>query len=126
MLGDRAEGDVGAHRRGAGNNADARPPPRPSGLRPSGPLALLLAPYIPPRVCSSLAPSQQAWGPAAKCTAYSVTGPNSASALPPEVNQTGMLRVMIDPRLAHGGVHATKPQMADDLTLFRQRCRMRV
>jgi hypothetical protein len=27
------------------NAADARLPPRPSGLRPAGPLALLLAPY---------------------------------------------------------------------------------
>src|SRR5438552_8208687 len=34
----------------SGNKADARPPPRPSGLRPAGPLALLLAPHIPPRV----------------------------------------------------------------------------
>src|SRR5947208_16857884 len=48
----------------------ARPPPRPSGLRPAGPLAVLLAPYIPQRtqrVCSSLAPFQRSWGPAAKC-----------------------------------------------------------
>src|SRR5437773_6022884 len=37
-------------------------PPRPSGLRPAGPLAVLLAPYIPHRVCSSLAPCQRAWG----------------------------------------------------------------
>ena len=34
----------------SGNKADARPPPRPSGLRPAGPLALLLAPHIPPRL----------------------------------------------------------------------------
>jgi len=34
----------------SGNKADARPPPRPSGLRPAGPLALLLAPQIPQRV----------------------------------------------------------------------------
>src|SRR5438445_7761270 len=61
-----------------GNAADARPPPRPSGLRPAGPLAALLAPYIPQRsqrVCSSLAPCQRAWGPAAKCTPYFLTGP---------------------------------------------------
>src|SRR5438093_671094 len=32
------------------NKAAARPPPRPSGLRPAGPLALLLAPHIPRRV----------------------------------------------------------------------------
>src|SRR5438874_3051796 len=51
-------------------------PPRPSGLRPAGPLAVLLAPYIPHRVCSSLAPCQRAWGPAAKCTPYFLTGPN--------------------------------------------------
>ena len=50
-------------------------PPRPSGLRPAGPLAVLLAPYIPHRVCSSLAPCQRAWGPAAKCTPYFLTGP---------------------------------------------------
>ena len=30
----------------SGNAADARPPPRPFGLRPAGPLASLLAPYI--------------------------------------------------------------------------------
>ena len=51
------------------------PPPRPSGLRPAGPLAVLLAPYIPQRVCSSLAPCQRAWEPAAKCTPYFLTGP---------------------------------------------------
>src|SRR5881396_1614405 len=59
----------------SGNKADARPPPRPSGLRPAGPLAVLLAPYIPHRVCSSLAPCQRAWRPAAKCTPYFLTGP---------------------------------------------------
>src|SRR6266568_4021613 len=59
----------------SGNKADARPPPRPSGLRPAGPLAVLLAPYIPHRVCSLLAPCQRAWGPAAKCTPYFLTGP---------------------------------------------------
>src|SRR6266567_8137052 len=59
----------------SGNKADARPPPRPSGLRPAGPLAVLLAPHIPHRVCSSLAPCQRAWGPAAKCTPYFLTGP---------------------------------------------------
>jgi len=32
----------------SGNAADARPPPRPFGLRPAGPLALLLAPYMQP------------------------------------------------------------------------------
>src|SRR5437660_12307318 len=63
------------------NAADARPPPRPSGLRPAGPLAVLLAPYIPQRtqrVCSSLAPCQRAWGPAAKCTPYFLTGPKGS------------------------------------------------
>jgi hypothetical protein len=59
-----------------GNKADARPPPRPFGLRPAGPQVLLLAPYIP-TVCSSLVPRQRAWGPAAKCNLYSLTGPNS-------------------------------------------------
>src|SRR5437773_2200627 len=53
------------------------PPARPSGLRPAGPLAVLLAPYIPHRVCSSLAPCQRAWGPAAKCTPYFLTGPKT-------------------------------------------------
>src|SRR5207249_11311268 len=52
-------------------------PPRPSGLRPAGPLAVLVAPYIPHRVCSSLAPCQRAWGPAAKCTPYFLTGPKT-------------------------------------------------
>src|SRR5947208_1016793 len=55
----------------SGNNADARPPPRPFGLRPAGPLALLLAPHIRPGYCSSLAPCQRAWGPAAKCEVIS-------------------------------------------------------
>ena len=32
----------------SGNEADARPPPRPFGLRPAGPLAALFAPYIQP------------------------------------------------------------------------------
>src|SRR5213596_759409 len=71
----RDAGDVVTSSR-SGNAADARPPPRPSGLRPAGPLAVLLAPYIPQRVCSSLAPCQRAWGPAAKCTRYFLTGPN--------------------------------------------------
>src|SRR2546426_10824322 len=70
----RDAGDVVTSSR-SGNAADARPPPRPSGLRPAGPLAALLAPYIPQRVCSSLAPCQRAWGPAAKCTPYFLTGP---------------------------------------------------
>src|SRR5437870_3840818 len=62
----RDAGDVVTSSR-SGNAADARPPPRPSGLRPAGPLAVLLAPYIPP--------CQRAWGPAAKCTPYFLTGP---------------------------------------------------
>jgi len=61
------------------NNADGPSPPRPFGLRPAGPLAALLAPYIPQRVCSSLAPCQRAWGPAAKCKCYSVEGPKRRS-----------------------------------------------
>src|SRR6266571_5252779 len=76
----RDAGDVVTSSR-SGNAADARPPPRPSGLRPAGPLAVLLAPYIPQRVCSSLAPCQRAWGPAAKCTPYFLTGPKLAAAL---------------------------------------------
>src|SRR5438094_7151948 len=75
----RDAGDVVTSSR-SGNAADARPPPRPSGLRPAGPLAVLLAPYIPQRVCSSLAPCQRAWGPAAKCTPYFLTGPKPAAA----------------------------------------------
>src|SRR5438046_9431211 len=69
----RDAGDVVTSSR-SGNAADARPPPRPSGLRPAGPLAVLLAPYIPQRVCSSLAPCQRAWGPAAKCTTFFLEG----------------------------------------------------
>src|SRR5216117_3467517 len=72
----RDAGDVVTSSR-SGNAADARPPPRPSGLRPAGPLAVLLAPYVPQRVCSSLAPCQRAWGPAAKCTPYFLTGPKT-------------------------------------------------
>src|SRR5436309_10492657 len=34
----------------SGNKADARPPPRPSGLRPAGPLGLFVAPHIPLRL----------------------------------------------------------------------------
>jgi len=45
----RDAGDVVTSSR-SGNAADARPPPRPSGLRPAGPLAVLLAPYIPQRL----------------------------------------------------------------------------
>src|SRR6266516_3382738 len=42
----------------SGNNADTRPsPPRPSGLRPAGPLALLLAPHIPPRLVARASPA---------------------------------------------------------------------
>src|SRR6266487_3200344 len=76
----RDAGDVVTSSR-SGNAADARPPPRPSGLRPAGPLAALLAPYIPQRVCSSLAPCQRAWGPAAKCTPYFLTGPKYVEAI---------------------------------------------
>ena len=76
----RDAGDVVTSSR-SGNAADARPPPRPSGLRPAGPLAALLAPYIPQRVCSSLAPCQRAWGPAAKCTPYFLTGPKGRGTL---------------------------------------------
>ena len=42
----RDAGDVVTSSR-SGNAADARPPPRPAGLRLPGLLALLLAPYIP-------------------------------------------------------------------------------
>jgi hypothetical protein len=56
----RDAGDVVTSSRSA-NDADGPSPPRPYGLRLAGPLAALLAPYIPQRVCSSLAPCQQAW-----------------------------------------------------------------
>ncbi len=67
-------GQAGARRRDAvdapgassrsGNEADACPPPRPSGLRLADLLASLLARYIPQRVCASLAPCHQACEPA--------------------------------------------------------------
>ncbi len=47
----------------SGNKADAPAPPRPCGLGSAATLALLLAPYIPQRVCAPLAPSQRTWGP---------------------------------------------------------------
>jgi hypothetical protein len=55
-------GDAGKSSR-SGNKADVLPPPRPFGLRPAGLLAFLLA------------ANQRAWGPAAKCNLYSLTGP---------------------------------------------------
>jgi hypothetical protein len=58
----RDAGDVRTSSR-SGNAADARPPPRPFGLRPPGPPAALLAPYIPRRVGSSLVSCRRAWGP---------------------------------------------------------------
>src|SRR5216110_1049280 len=67
----RDEVDVG-HRRG-----EATAPIRalrrraPSGRGAQFPLALLLAPHIRPGYCSSLAPCQRAWGPAAKCEVIS-------------------------------------------------------
>ena len=74
MLGARAEGDVTAHRRGAGNDAGARPPPRPAGCgsqarRPhlhSGPAINMSDEY-----CLLLAPRRRAWGPAAECEVIS-------------------------------------------------------
>src|SRR5213594_3367123 len=65
----------------------AAAPLRAAARRAAGrrfPLAALLAPYIPQRtqrVCSSLAPCQRAWGPAAKCTPYFLTGPKRAKEL---------------------------------------------
>ena len=56
----RDAGDAAAHLPGA---ATKQMPPRPCGLGSAGTLALLLAPYIPQRVCASLAPSQRTWGP---------------------------------------------------------------
>ena len=52
------------HRRGAATQQMPARRSRSFGLRPAGPLALLLA------------PRQRAWGPAAKCNLYSFTGPN--------------------------------------------------
>ncbi len=63
----RDAGDVKTSSR-SGNAADARRPPRPFGLRPAGPPAALLAPYIPHRVCSSFAPCRPAWGPQQSAT----------------------------------------------------------
>src|SRR5437867_12819241 len=71
----------------SGNKADARPPPRPFGLRPAGPLALLLAPHIPPRYSSSLAPRQRAWGPAAKCEVISAQALRALAPLPLDPSQ---------------------------------------
>src|SRR5207247_10264037 len=48
------------------NEADGPTPPRPSGLGLFGLLASLLTPHRPLRVCSSLAPRQQAKEPPAK------------------------------------------------------------
>ena len=62
------------HRRGA---ATPQMPARrraPSGCGPQARwLRCSLLTYNP--VCSSLAPCQRAWGPAAKCKRYSLTGP---------------------------------------------------
>src|SRR5436190_18747048 len=69
MQGARAEGEVGAYRRGAGNDADARPPPRPAGLRLPGPPALMTlgpATNMSQRHCLLPAPLQRASGPAAE------------------------------------------------------------
>src|SRR5439155_24175014 len=75
MQGARAEGDVGAYRRGAGNDADARPPPRPA--RAAAPRPADVTDIGGPRLtCPSeysllLAPGQRAWGPAAECEVIS-------------------------------------------------------
>ena len=58
----RDAGDVVTSSR-SGNAADACPPPRPSGLRPAGPLAALLAPYIPQRRSGYARRSRLASGP---------------------------------------------------------------
>ena len=47
----------------------------PAGWGPQDTLALLLAPYIPQRVCASLAPSQRTWGPQQSCIGYFLTEP---------------------------------------------------
>src|SRR6266516_4770861 len=91
----------------SGNKADARPPPRPSGLRPAGPLAVLLAPYIPHRLCSSLAPCQRAWGPAAKCTPYFLTGPNLGNA-----RKRGLLRAVAAWSAGVSGLDETQSESA--------------
>src|SRR5213593_2692779 len=90
MQGARAEGDVGAYRRGAGNDdpgppsaacggtaagPDARPPPRPA--RAAAPRPADVTDIGGPRLtCPSeysllLAPGQRAWGPAAECEVIS-------------------------------------------------------
>ena len=50
----------------------AAAPLRAAARRPAGFVARSLHTT---RVCSSLAPRQRAWGPAAKCKRYSLTGP---------------------------------------------------
>src|SRR2546422_10572446 len=54
----------------SGNNADARPPPRPFGLRPAGQLAFLLAPYIPPPVSLVSRPPPARLGARSKMISY--------------------------------------------------------
>src|SRR6059058_6362062 len=86
---------------------------RPFGLRPAGlwaqfPLALLLAPHIRPGYCSSLAPRQRAWGPAAKCEFISAR---------PLRTITGRLLLLLlfgplpleAQDLSRGGFHLTAP-----------------
>jgi hypothetical protein len=62
------------HRRGAATKQMPARRRAPSGCGPQARwLRCSLLTYNP--VCSSLAPCQRAWGPAAKCNLYSLTGP---------------------------------------------------
>src|SRR5438552_14595515 len=56
----------------------AAAPLRAAARRPAGGVARSLHTAPAHRVCSSLAPCQRAWGPAAKCTPYFLTGPKGS------------------------------------------------
>ena len=74
----RDAGDAAVHRRGAATPQmpARRRAPWAAARRPAGFVARSLT-YQ--RVCSSLAPRQRAWEPAAKCTTYFLTDPNSGA-----------------------------------------------
>src|SRR4029450_13418494 len=74
---------------------------RPFGLRPAGPLALLLAPHNRPGYAWSLAPRQRAWGPAAECELIPAQTPSLSSnhasfsdpaCIPPSLSQPSPVR----------------------------------
>jgi len=92
----RDAGDAGTSSR-SGNEADARPPPRPVGLRPAGPLAALLAPYMQPGMAGPPDPVPVACalpaglGPATKCNLCLLPGPKPVQGSQPAF-LTGFLR----------------------------------